>query len=573
MGKKTAKSKMYAPTAHGMGQQRHIAALGLSDAPAYRAWCRANGFGTNARKNWRQRRQELRHAAKLSVRAEASCVMERHVRDLNVGTVSEYKLWCRLHGFVITLHKGAAQREQEMQTAQRERLDALLHASAQAARNIASAEKRPQAWIRAIFAGQADEAQLPSAFLKRLYAFVRAEKNRDTRRTFEYLLLTVSGTARELLNVDDLPCPGAQIGMTYLHGLLALARRGDEWQRDLADWKPARWKVRRLFASLARHLLARYPVPAFMDRAWFEGGAQGAQQQRWFLHVASGGNLRAVDTPIPLTKRASHYVLRAPADFTFEAALRWGQVRGMGGTERLARAVAASLLPFARKDGTFWNGVIHWFVNHPELETHHVGPIVDFIHNVKYARQHIVRADGSTECIAPPEPGFDMKGRTPAALLRRVAKWHQEIARLHQEIARRSHQQRKWPHLDVGELQLQQDTKPGGVFYWTIQQLLNSRELEEEGRAMRNCVASYISNCERGKSSIWSLRVMAPDAPRAQRVMTIEVDPAGRQIVQARGKCNVLPASFNSTGRLRLAPTLLRRWADQQGLSFGPYAL
>ena len=68
------------------------------------------------------------------------------------------------------------------------------------------------------------------------------------------------------------------------------------------------------------------------------------QRQRWFCHVGRGGSLRTAGFPIALTRRMAHEFSRAPAAFPIDFALRWAQVRGLGGSDDLARAVAGSRL-------------------------------------------------------------------------------------------------------------------------------------------------------------------------------------------------------------------------------------
>ena len=53
---------------------------------------------------------------------------------------------------------------------------------------------------------------------------------------------------------------------------MPLVRLNDQrhrWVRPLSSWKVTSHNRRRQFSSLIRHLLARYPVPAFMDSVWF----------------------------------------------------------------------------------------------------------------------------------------------------------------------------------------------------------------------------------------------------------------------------------------------------------------
>ncbi|MEK6235788.1 MAG: PcfJ domain-containing protein, partial [Planctomycetales bacterium] len=75
--------------------------------------------------------------------------------------------------------------------------------------------------------------------------------------------------------------------------------------------------------------------------------------------------------------------------------------------------------------------------------------------------------------------------------------------------------------------------------YWTIQQLHSQSELIAEGESLHHCVATYDEFCERGISSIWSLKCSGSRTDR--RMLTIEVDPKSRRIVEALGKCNRYP--------------------------------
>jgi hypothetical protein len=75
-----------------------------------------------------------------------------------------------------------------------------------------------------------------------------------------------------------------------VHGLATLAYHHRHWRRPLEAWigtitKGGQPRVSDQFSALARHLLAIYEVPNFIDAAWFEGlEAYGVQQQEWFIH-------------------------------------------------------------------------------------------------------------------------------------------------------------------------------------------------------------------------------------------------------------------------------------------------
>lgn len=94
---------------------------------------------------------------------------------------------------------------------------------------------------------------------------------------------------------------------------------------------------------------------------------------------------------------------------------------------------------------------------------------------------------------------------------------------------------------------------------WTVVELVDSRELAHEGRTMRHCVARYARACAAGHSSIWSVRHRWDDEVTARSMLTIEVRPDTRTIVQLRGKSNQRASGWPLE--------LVRRWAAREGLS------
>lgn len=90
---------------------------------------------------------------------------------------------------------------------------------------------------------------------------------------------------------------------------------------------------------------------------------------------------------------------------------------------------------------------------------------------------------------------------------------------------------------------------------------------------MSNCVATYAGSCANGGSSIWSMRKRTAYEAIGIRVMTIEVSNKTRQIIQARGRFNIVPGSASACAELKAAPELLRRWATQAGLTLETYAI
>jgi hypothetical protein len=144
-------------------------------------------------------------------------------------------------------------------------------------------------------------------------------------------------------------------------------------------------------------------------------------------------------------------------------------------------------------------------------------------------------------------PGMSMKGRSAIGLLREMLIWQDAVARGAGFRGVFKPSGRKGFEMNTAD----------GVGAWTIVELLSSREVLEEGLAMRHCVANYIGHCAMGRTSIWSLKRVS-DAGKALRKLTLEVDLSG-QIAQARGLSNRWPTIEEKE--------VLRRWAQAENLT------
>jgi hypothetical protein len=337
------------------------------------------------------------------------------------------------------------------------------------------------------------------------------------------------------------------------NALLALSVHCGRWLREPEDWAPRSHNPVRQFHSLVRHLIARYDVPTFMNTAWLEGlTARSVIHQRWFIHVGQGQNIRtAPGLPIPLTRRQAHLYLQAPDDLDVLRAFRWAQVVDLGGSERLVRSVLATWLATDFAHDEFWVSVWRWFVAHPMLDPVHVGPIIDYLYDQRFFNS-VPNPRAHLPCEprqVPPQPNLSMKGRPPGTLLRSVADWHRGLGR------ERAGEATAWSSTGIVPFRLEEGQGESRRIF-TIAELLSSRELDEEGRAMSHCVGTYAGSCASGRASIWTLK-LADAWGQETRLLTLEVCNANRQVVQARRKYNMAP------GPRELA--ILRRWADSGG--------
>jgi PcfJ-like protein len=349
------------------------------------------------------------------------------------------------------------------------------------------------------------------------------------------------------------PTDQVRDGKTLLNGgLLALALHHADWLRPVEAWLPTTHKAWPQFTSLAHHLFSRYTVPPFMTSVWFDQPpGEFLPQHGWYKHLGLGQSIRTAGLPLRLTKAMAHLFTQAPHHYTAVAALRWSQVRGLGGDEALARAILGSRLGKVLENEEFWESVLHFMVNHPSLDLAQVGPVVDFLQHQKFEWREGVSAEGVFGKLPPPRPDYTMKGRTVASILRQVEEWHKQLSREpHQPSL-------SWRHSPFRDFRLVEGSETlGDMRVWTISELLTGRALFLEGQAMRHCAATYSERCAKRRTSIWSMQVENQRGRR--RVLTIEVDLPKRTICQARRKCNRLPKAVERE--------VMERWAAQEGL-------
>lgn len=358
-------------------------------------------------------------------------------------------------------------------------------------------------------------------------------------------------------------------------GLSALAGWSTFWIRQPEDWKPNSHNVYRQFASLARHLFAKYRIPSFMDDAWLNlsctsYNSSGAEQE-WYIHIGNGGNIRKADKlPFPLTKMMAHHFLEAPDGTSIRSALIWGLCRSMGASERITRTLLAcrqistlanlvrpqftlaqnNIMEKNKTDGyfDFWQSVIRFFIEHDAmLDLSQVGPMIDYIENQKYTRI------GGND---PAQPGFSMHRRDINALLNLTQVWHRQLARA------KDSKNLQWESSGIPGFDKMEGPE-GNQRRFMIEELLSSNDLKVEGAKMHHCVYSYARNCFEKRFAIFSLK--GDYGQGLERRTTIEVNLATRQITQARTKFNA-PATA-------LDRRIISAWATKANLGFSRYAM
>lgn len=326
--------------------------------------------------------------------------------------------------------------------------------------------------------------------------------------------------------------------------------------RDPQAWRP-QMKTRdpaRLRLAAARHLFARYPVPAALERVWIDDAGLGADEVRlrrhWYIVAAKGGSLFKAGASVWLARKEVHAFLNSPADLGFDEAV-WQAIASSyaSDTALILRIARSRIVRTPRAELTFWRGVARFFCANP-VPAETIDDLCDYI----------------AECRRR-DPGYSLEGRTLTSLNRCMHEWHRDLAAIERigEIRRRAQRRgtatpadAKWqgsPLADWEWTPASKDAKAKGERF-VVRQLRVAEDLVMESRAMRHCVSSYADKCIAGYASIWSLRRCTKD--HVDRLLTVEVD---RQdcAVQVRGLANRLAHPHERQ--------VLERWAKARGIA------
>lgn len=410
--------------------------------------------------------------------------------------------------------------------AEARRLDAALAALARGR----SRDRTPEALVQQVFdAPQHTRWRNAPELAQRLAALRRERQGRKATEDLRAVLEAVATRAPRMLEAD------AETGVDYVAALGRLAEQSRNWVRHPAAFRPVHRSPERAFGELARHLLAHYPVPRFLDQVFLSPRNQ--VPTNWFAYLGGGGSpLHLPGLTMALTRRMGHHFLQAPGSLPVLQALRWGQVRGLRGGLRLARAVCEAFpgrMQFSAELEEWLVTVLRWLALHDDINP----AVVDTLLNYLWHRN-------------AQEAGFAVAGRSPLAVLQLAREWNRETVGT---VVR-------------PDQRFEPSGYPGGVWelgegldraVWCVEEILDMRALRAEGRAMKHCVATYASEIAEGECAIWSLQRDGLQATR--RAVTIQVERSSGRIVQVRGKLNRDPT--------RVEKAVIARWAAEAGLT------
>ena len=164
------------------------------------------------------------------------------------------------------------------------------------------------------------------------------------------------------------------------------ARAGlDDPVRDPGAWRP-KLKTRdpgRLQLAAARHLYARYPVPAFLERIWLDSDGMAADEvllrKRWYVAAAGGGSLFKAGAGEWLSRKEVHGFLHAPDGLGFTEAFWWAIALGSTEDGGIAARIARSKIARSpRGEIAFWREAARFFCANP-VPLNEIDDLCDFL--------------------------------------------------------------------------------------------------------------------------------------------------------------------------------------------------
>lgn len=342
-----------------------------------------------------------------------------------------------------------------------------------------------------------------------------------TFKKFQEMLLCARRRAPRLFEAPA--CEGRHLGVEALVNLSrfrgAHIRPAIGWAGTTSSWRPA-------VASLAHHLICKYEVPMFLTSSWYATDSAVDRKRGWFIAHSLGASFRSLDLPIEMTRRMEHIFLESPAHLPIEHAMRRAELLALRAPAEIVNAVMATRLATDLRNGEFWRTVWMFLIaNAGDLDSAQIGPLIDYIQAVRHDRLR----DGMVE-FGPPQPAFSMKGRTVQSMLRLMRDWHGSLGTGSVTLSWKRSPFEPWLFEEPAREDSEEPKR------WQMMELINSVELRSEGAALHHCVASYANHCSRGSSSIWSLRFWQGD--KVHHVLTVEINPAKRAVIQARGRAN-----------------------------------
>lgn len=338
------------------------------------------------------------------------------------------------------------------------------------------------------------------------------------------------------------------------------------WIRSPLDWD-AKGET-----DLLEHLFVHYDTPPFLKACWSQ--ATDEENIRWllcFIFYAQGGSLKALANYFgwtTATNKLWHQLYVCPPGMSPLHAVLYAEFKRLGGWDEDFACLMANesyvidlLEPASEAGREFWYDTCRWTISLQfELLPSETRQVLWWARHqfTEYARQG---------------ESYRLQGRSKAKVQESIAAYEQEQRQIRQARARMAERARQVSMAREEERarlreEFQQEqairealvARQNGDYddydepidavwkkrgwdwstliqgkKWRFIELSTTKELYDEGESMEHCVGGYSLSCVDGYAAIFSLRC------EGKRKVTIEIDPASKQLTQVQGKFNAEP--------------------------------
>jgi hypothetical protein len=303
-----------------------------------------------------------------------------------------------------------------------------------------------------------------------------------------------------------------------------------KYVRDPLEWTPKSYNLDRQIIDFVRWLYCLYQTPLFMFEffkrdlrpAWRRIHRSDNQKILrliyfdWFLVIAQGGSFAKMAKDI-FSKKEAHWFLNAPTTNSLEENIWWAKCRTVELDPSLTNNIVKRLFRMLPVEDKFWSSLIIFLKKEEDdLDLESLSDIMDYLKATHYNNQN-----------------FSLKGRTFGSLIKLSNDWHRD-----QQMVKFGSANLYWDGLDIPDWRWRNKKEE---ITWEVRQLHTSKQLMNEGRRMKHCVASYAQRCVQGHSAIFSL-TSDDGTNRPEKEVTIELTNMKR-LIQARGRFNKPPSN------------------------------
>ena len=346
-----------------------------------------------------------------------------------------------------------------------------------------------------------------------------------------------------------------------------------------SSWKPHSFNSRKQHLEFIKRFIYPFPVPENLIWAAHEEEIElnhNVEKNRvkyyklielskkWICDITSGNSFYKKNKEW-FTKAEAHYFLSAKITYTdITSVLKmyfYAKCKGRAFNHKFSMIIADVFTVKFHENYT--NALIISFLDllsrTPDYgyERGMLGDLCDFV---------IIKIDENKK-LRKKINSFTFSGRTIHSVIVLVNEWH-EVLRKEAEAQRTlRNEARNYLFRRNGRNEKSIDTscwKSIGIEKFnykteecvlTVTEILTAKDMLNEGNKMKNCVASYTFRCASGDCAIFTLERIYPISQQIEKIATLEVIPAKRILIQAKGKCNtaLTPKALNIVNRWAMA--------------------